>query len=335
MTIDFSPYSWQGWLTVPHRVVAVALPGLVTFDLACAVQVFAPEAAPPGRPQHYDFAVCGPTRRIVTNDGFDLVVPHGLDAVASADTVVVPGYLGDWSVPPHPRVLRSLAMAAERGARMMSICVGAFALGHAGLLDGHRATTHWIATQALADLFPRAEVVADVLYVDDGQVLTSAGLAGGMDLSLHVVRRDRGAVASAELARYNVVPPHRDGGQAQFIPAVVSSRGNGDELAGTCEWALQHLDQSLSLGDLAAHARLSTRTLIRRFETETGTSPKQWLLQARLTRARELLEATDLPIEHIAAKAGFPSAAALRAQFSSGLKTTPTAYRKAFRVRES
>ncbi len=317
-----------------HRVVAVALPGLVTFDLACAVQVFAPEAAPPDRRQHYDFAVCGPTRRIVTNDGFDLVVAHGLDAVASADTVVVPGYLGDWTVPPSPRVLRSLAAAADRGARMMSICVGAFALGHAGLLDGHRATTHWVATQTLADLFPRVEVVQDVLYVDDGQVLTSAGLAGGLDLSLHVVRADCGAAASAELARYNVVPPHRDGGQAQFIPTGVMSRGTGDELAATCEWALQHLDLALSLADLAAHARLSTRTLIRRFETELGTSPKQWLLQARLRRGRELLEATDLPVEHVAARAGFPSAGAFRSQFRSSLMTTPSDYRRAFRLRD-
>lgn len=317
-----------------HRVVAVALPGLVTFDLACAVQAFAPEAAPPGRRQHYDFAVCGPTRRIVTNDGFDLVVAHGLDAVATADTVVVPGYLGDWSVPPPRQVLQSLASAAEGGARMMSICVGAFALGHAGLLDGHRATTHWIATQTLAELFPRAEVVQDVLYVDDGQVLTSAGLAGGLDLSLHVVRSDCGAVASAELARYNVVPPHRDGGQAQFVPAGATSQGTPGELAATCEWVLQHLDESLSLGDLAAHARLSTRTLIRRFETELGTSPKQWLLHARLSRARELLEATDLPVDLVATKAGFPTGAALRAQFRSSLKTTPTGYRSAFRIRE-
>ncbi|WP_205697468.1 GlxA family transcriptional regulator [Conexibacter sp. SYSU D00693] len=314
-----------------HVVVALALPGLVTFDLGCALQAFAYAPGADRDAGPYDFAVCGPGgRRVVTSDGFALTLEHDLTALARAETVVVPGYLQAPETAPSPAVLRALRAAHERGARVMSICIGAFALAHAGLLDGRRATTHWAAAGALAEQFPAVEVVADVLYVDEGDVLTSAGLAAGLDLALHVVRRDHGAAAAAELARWNVVAPHRDGGQAQFTPAPVASAPDGG-LGATRAWALERLDQPLALADLAAHACCTERTLTRRFHAETGTTPKQWLLTARLARARELLETTDDAIERVAARAGFPTAAALRARFAAELGTTPTAYRRAFR----
>ncbi|HUE68575.1 MAG TPA: helix-turn-helix domain-containing protein [Candidatus Acidoferrum sp.] len=314
-----------------HRVVALALPGVLTFDLGCAVQVFARAPGMAGVPGHYEFSICGPSGTIPTADGFTVTLDAGLERLADAETVIVPGY-GGWEVPPASPVLEALSATAAGGARMMSICVGAFALAHAGILDGHRATTHWMAAADLAARFPRVEVVPDVLYVDDGDVLTSAGIAAGLDLCLHVVRRDRGAEAAAELARFNVVAPHRDGGQAQFAPRPVPSAAGGG-LAATRAWALEHLDRPLTLADLAAHARCSERTLTRRFRDETGLSPKHWLRQLRLERARELLETTALPIEHVAAQAGFPGAAALRARFAGDLDTTPTAYRRTFRGR--
>ena len=241
-----------------------------------------------GVPGHYEFSACGPARTIPTADGFTLTFDGGLERLADAETVIVPGY-GAWTVPPAPPVLEALSSVAARGARMMSICVGAFALAHAGILDGHRATTHWMAAPDLATRFPRVEVVPDVLYVDDGTVLTSAGIAAGLDLGLHVVRRDHGAEAAAELARFNVVAPHREGGQAQFAPRPVASAADGG-LAATRAWALERLDRPLTLADLAAHALCSERTLTRRFRDETGLSPKQWVRQLRLERARELLE---------------------------------------------
>lgn len=229
-----------------------------------------------GRAGLYDFTICAPGgRRVTTGDGLTLTVAAGLDTLARADSVVVPGYM-TWDSPPSRPVLRALSAAAERGARVLSICIGAFALGHAGLLDGIRATTHWAAAPHLAALFPATEVVPDVLYVDEGDVLTSAGLAAGLDLCLHVVRRDHGATAAAELARWNVVAPHRDGGQAQFIATPVAV-APGTGLGATCAWAAERLATPLTLADLARHAMLSERTLIRRFRAETGLSPKQWL----------------------------------------------------------
>lgn len=318
---------------VRHQVVALALPGVVTFDLGCAIQVFAYAPAAVRAPGAYDFAVCGPGgRRVATSDGFSLSLEHGLEALDHADTVVVPGYLAAPAGPPSRAAIRALQAAAGRGARVMSICVGAFALGHAGLLDGRRATTHWAASTLLAEQFADVEVVPEVLYVDEGQILTSAGLAAGLDLALHVVRRDHGAEHAAALARWNVIAPHRDGGQAQFATSPVA-RSPDSGLAATRAWALEHLDRPLTIADLAAHACCSTRTLTRRFRAEIGASPKHWLLGVRLQRARELLESTDAPIEQVAATAGFPTAAALRARFVAELATTPTAYRHTYRGR--
>jgi transcriptional regulator GlxA family with amidase domain len=326
MFIDFQPCMLR---PVRHRVVALALPGLVTFDLGCAMQIFGPAQAPDGGPGYYDFAVCAPGRSVRTGDGLALAVEHGLRALEAADTVVVAGYTTCLDGPPSLAVRRALADAGERGARVMSICVGAFALAHAGLLDGRRATTHWATADILAERFPHVDVVPDVLYVDEGTVLTSAGLAAGLDLCLHVVRRDHGAAAASRLARWNVVAPHRDGGQAQFAMQPVA-RQPETGLGATRAWALERLDEPLGLAELAAHACCSQRTLTRRFVAETGSSPKQWLLRMRLQRASELLESTRMPVEHVAGQAGFPSAAALRACFARDLHTTPTAYRRAF-----
>jgi AraC family transcriptional regulator, transcriptional activator FtrA len=317
----------------PHHVVALALPDLITFDLTCALQVFGHGPNLDFRAELYELTVCGPGGRAVpTCDGFDLAVRHGLEALDTADTVVVPGYTLAWESPPSDDVLAALERAAGRGARVMSICVGAFVLGHAGLLRGRRATTHWAATRRLAELFRETTVVDDVLYIDDGDILTSAGLASGLDLALHLTRRDHGAHAAAELARWNVVAPHRDGAQAQFINTSVPDT-SASSLNATCDWALHHLDRPLGLAELAERANLSERTLLRRFRDELGTSPKQWIRRARLDRARELLETTDLPVESIAHRTGHSSASALRDHFTSVLGTSPTTYRRAFRPR--
>ena len=314
-----------------HTVVALALPGVSTFDLTCAVQVFARAPGLADRTGLYDFVSCGVERVVPSGDGFALTLAAGLEAIARADTVIVPGY-SSFEAPPPAGVVSAISAAADRGARVMSICVGAFALAHAGLLDGRRATTHWMAAARFAEAFPQIEVVPDVLYVDEGDILTSAGLAAGLDLCLHVVRRDHGAEAAAEIARFNVVAPHREGGQAQFIPMPVADLPDSG-LAATRAWALDQLHRPLDVAQLAAHASCSERTLTRRFRAETGVSPKRWLLQMRLERARELLESTPLPIEHVATQAGFPSAAALRSHFTKDLHATPTSYRRAFRGR--
>lgn len=315
-----------------HRVVVLALSGVSTFDLGCAIQVFGPAARPDLVPTVYDFVVCGQGGAVATSDGFALKLEHGLRALENADTVVVPGYVTAVAEPPTPAVIRALRAASGRGARMVSICVGAFALGHAGVLDGRRATTHWAAAELLGAKFPHVEVLPDVLYVDDGPVLTSAGFAAGLDLALHVVRHDHGAEHAAKIGRWSLIAPHRDGGQVQFVPnPVPSSAGTG--LAPTRAWALDRLREPLGLAELAAHASCSERTLTRRFREEVGCSPKRWLLQVRVNRARELLESTVLTVDEVASETGFPSAAALRAQFGVLLRTTPTAYRRTFRGR--
>jgi AraC family transcriptional activator FtrA len=283
--------------------------------------------------------VCAPGgagAAVRTSSGFDLVAPHGLEAIRRADTVVVPG-VGDLDAPYPAAALDALRAAAARGARVMSICTGAFALAHAGLLDGRRATTHWSEADELASAFPAVDVDATVLYVDEGQVLTSAGVAAGIDLSLHVVRRDHGAERAAAIAREMVVAPHREGGQAQFLtrpieraPAEAGPHSAG--LQATRAWALEHLAEPLTVARMARHAAVSPRTFARRFVEETGTTPAQWLLEQRTRAAQELLEHTDLAIEQVAAHAGFGTTSGLREHLRRRLQTTPTAYRRAFRT---
>jgi transcriptional regulator GlxA family with amidase domain len=306
-----------------HRVVALALPEVVDFDLSIPAQMFTSWSAP----APYSFEVCGAAPGLVpTTTGYSLHVSRGLEALGEADTVVVPGYV------PHDRpndeVCEALRAAALGGARMMSICTGAFALAGAGLLDGRSAATHWAAAAELADTYPEVDVDPDVLYVDNGQILTGAGLAAGIDLCLHVVRQDRGATAAAGLARTMVVAPYRDGGQAQFLTQPLPPAGDG--LAETCAWMMTRLGDPLTVEDMARHAGWARRTFARRFLAETGTTPLRWLASQRLNQARRLLETTDLPIEQIAGLSGFGTGANLRLHFSRRLGVTPTTYRRTY-----
>ena len=306
-----------------HRVLALALPEVVAFDLSIPAQVFGRFADP----APYSFQVCTPTPGSVpTTTGFSVEVERGLEALNEADTVVVPGYVCNDRL--ADEVANALRAAAGRGTRMMSVCTGAFALAEAGLLDGRRAATHWAAAAALAAEHPSVEVDPDVLYVDTGQVLTSAGLAAGIDLCLHVLRLDHGAEVAAAKARSMVVPPYREGGQAQFvsrpIPAV------GPSLSGTCAWLVAHLSDPLTIEDMAAHAGWSPRTFARRFVAETGTTPARWLAAQRLDHARRLLETTDLPVDEVAERSGLGTAGNLRLHLARSLGVTPTAYRRTY-----
>src|SRR4051794_15337200 len=304
-----------------HKVAVLALESVVAFDMATPAQVF---RGP------YSFELCAVRRGPVsTSTGFSVVADHGLEALERADTVIVPGY-DTIDRPPPARALEALRAAHARGARTVSICTGAFALAHAGLLDGRRATTHWRYAAYLAELFPAVEVDPNVLYVDDGDVLTSAGVAAGIDLCLHLVRCDHGADVAAKVARRIVVAPHRDGGQAQFVERPLPA-GADDGLAATRAWALEHLDRPLDVAALARHACCSQRTLARRFRAETGTTPLQWLLAQRVREAERLLERTGLPVEEIATRCGFGTAASLREHFARVNATTPTRYRRTFR----
>ncbi len=309
---------------VVHRIVALALPQVAAFDLAIPAQIFAHD----DQRKRYSFALAaesvGP---VPTSGGYAVHVPLGLAALRSADTIVIPGYAPHDS--PSPPVRQALRDAAARGTRMVSVCTGAFALAAAGLLDGLTATTHWHEAGELAARHPAVQVDPDVLYVDSGQVLTSAGVAAGIDLCLHVLRTDHGELAAATVARRMVVAPHREGGQAQFLQRPVPASGSG--LAGTCTWALQRLDQRLSVTDLAGHAGWAPRTFARRFLAETGTTPLRWLVAQRLLRARELLEATDLTVDQIATQCGLGSAVNLRLHLARDADSTPTAYRRAYR----
>jgi transcriptional regulator GlxA family with amidase domain len=309
-----------------HRVVAIALPEVVAFDLSIPAQIFGHRTAR----DLYEFTLCAERPgEVPSTTGFSIRAETGLDAVAAADTVVVPGYmpLDD----PSPPVCEALAAAAERGARISSVCVGAFALAAAGLLDGRRATTHWEHAGELAARHPRVRVDADVLYVDEGQVLTSAGVAAGIDLCLHMVEADHGAAVSGEVARRMVAAIHRSGGQAQFIRRELPA--GGPSLASTCDWAIAEMQRPLTVSDLAAHAHLSPRTLARRFIEETGMAPIRWLTMQRVLEARRLLEATDMPVEEVALRCGFGTAANLRLHLAREIGITPTSYRRAFRER--
>ncbi|MFI9503873.1 GlxA family transcriptional regulator [Nocardia sp. NPDC052566] len=307
-----------------HRVVALVRPVQSTFELGCAVEVFGTQRA--GVPQHYEFDVCTETPgEVPTSAGYAMSVPHGLSALDSADTVLIPGW-APVETPLSARVHRALLRAHARGARLVTICSGVFALARTGLLDGRSATTHWARAAQLQREFPSVRVEPDKLYVDHGDVATSAGAGAGMDLCLHLVGEDHGVAHAARIARHMVMPPHRAGSQPQCAPPPPA-----DALDELLEWAGARLDTPLSVDDLAAHLNISPRTLARRFAGQLGTSPGAWLLSTRVAAARTLLEQTDLPVEAIATRVGLSTAVNLRRRFRTRVGTTPGAYRRAFR----
>lgn len=307
-----------------HRVAVLVLEGALPLDVGIPAEVFHPDTGFP-----YEVVLCGVDAGIVpAHEGFGFAVQHGLDALEAADTIVVPGY----APPGRPiatAVHDALQRAASRGVRIASICYGAFALADAGLLDGLRATTHWDAADLLAARHPKIAVEPNVLFIDEGAVLTSAGAAAGLDLCLHLVRCDLGVSAANEIARGLVTAPYRNGGQAQYLPKS-NAAPRGGALAATREWALTRLGQPLTVADLASHARMSPRTFLRRFAEETGSTPLQWILRARVDAARELLESTRLSVDQIADRVGLGTGSNLRLHFRRILDVSPSEYRSTF-----
>lgn len=314
-----------------HRVVALAYDGLCTFEFGIAVEIFALQRPELGVPwYHFRIASAdrGPLR---ATGGFRIMVDGGINLLGRADTIIVPGWKGA-DVPVPPRLSRLIARAHNAGARVASICSGAFVLAAAGVLDNRRATTHWRYAEELQRRYPRIKVEPNVLYVDEGSVLTSAGSAAGLDMLVHLVRNDYGPAIANAVARRLVVPPHREGGQAQFIPRAVPTRRR-DRYGALLDDLSAHLDRPHSLPGLASAMHMSVRTLSRGFKDATGLSVMQWLVAARLRRAQELLETSDRPVESIAEQCGFGSPETLRHHFREALGTSPVAFRKAFRRR--
>ncbi|MEU3399649.1 GlxA family transcriptional regulator [Streptomyces filamentosus] len=308
-----------------YRVAVLVLEGAKPLDVGIPAQVFTTRASMP-----YEVRVCGATPGLVTGgDGLSYNVAHGLDALGWADIVFVPGYRFPDREDPPREVVDALIAAHARGARLAAISTGAFALAATGLLDGRRATTHWHYARALAEKRPLVRVDENVLFVDEGSVLTSAGAASGIDLCLHILRGDLGVAAANHAARRLVAAPYRSGGQAQYVPRSVPEP-HGERFATTREWILHRLDEPLTLDVLARHAAVSPRTFSRRFVEETGYTPMQWLLRARVDRARELLERSELGVEQIAAETGLGTGANLRMHFQRILGTTPSDYRRTF-----
>jgi transcriptional regulator GlxA family with amidase domain len=308
-------------------VVALAVTdGMLPYELSVALEVFGTDLTHLVDPW-YDFSVCGSGP--VHIGRFRLDPDHGLDHLVHADTVIVPGW-ADTAREPTAELVEAVQAAHEAGARVASLCTGAFVLGAAGLLDGRRATTHWAHTGELARRHPAATVDPDVLYVDNGDVLTSAGKAAAMDLCLHLVRLDHGAASANKIARRLVTPPHRDGGQAQFIATPLPAPGNHplDELV---PWALERLDQPLTVEDLARQARMSSRHLTRHFKNLTGTTPLRWLHAQRIRQAQELLETTNATVDTIASATGMGTATTLRRHFHRSVGVPPDTYRRTFR----
>ena len=312
-----------------HTVAAVIDEGALTFDFAIACEVFGLDRSDIVDPWYEFLVVAAGERRIRTQTGFVLEATHGLRTLARAETIVVPG----WSSPgiePSPELARALRAADARGARVLSICTGAFVLAAAGLLDGRRATTHWLYADELQARYPHVRVDPDVLYVAESNVMTSAGTAAGIDLCLHVVALDHGADVAAAVARRMLMPLFRPGGQAQYVDAQIT-HAESDAMSDLLTWGMEHLAVGLSVDDLARRAAVSARTLTRRFRATVGVAPGEWLQRERLRLAQRLLETTDAPIDQVARDAGYDTSAALRAQFSARLRTSPRAYRLTFR----
>jgi transcriptional regulator GlxA family with amidase domain len=315
-----------------HTVAVLALADVVPFDLATPVDTFG-RARLPGGYDAYEVRVCGVTTTVDTGT-FTIRPRWGLAALADADTIILPG-CADPTVPVPADVLDALRQAAARGTRIASICAGAFILAATGLLDGKRATTHWMGAAALAQRHPGIDVDPDVLYVDNGQFLTSAGAAAGLDLCLHMIRRDHGSAVAADAARLSVMPLEREGGQAQFIVHDQPPTPQGSVLEPVLRWMEDNAGKDLTLGDIAGYAGMSARTLNRRFREQIGTTPLQWLHRVRIRQAQYLLEATADSVDRIATQVGFGSMTAFRDRFKRVVGTSPHAYRVAFRTRET
>ena len=313
-----------------HIVAVLALDGVVAFDLSTPLEVFSRTRLPDGS-LAYDVRVCAPEGEVDAG-AFVVRAPYGLDVLDVADTVILPG-IADVAVPVPDKVVSALRAAAARGTRIASICAGAFVFAATGLLDGRRATTHWIAADLLAEWFPAVEVDPGVLYVDNGQFLTSAGAAAGLDLCLHMIRRDHGSAVAAQAARLSVVPLEREGGQAQFMPAEQPPAPRGSTMEPLLRWLEASCGRDLTMAQIAAHAGMSTRTLNRRFREQTGTTPLQWLHLARVRRAQHLLETSGDGVDRIGSTVGFGSPTAFRDRFKRVVGTSPDAYRRAFRSR--
>lgn len=309
--------------TATHRIAVLVLDHALPLEISMPFVVF-------GAPQlPYEILLCArETGSLATDHGWPIVIENGLDALATADTVIIPAYRDFLGAVPDA-VTDALRTAHDRGARIASICTGAFALAAAGLLDGRRATTHWYHADELARRCPTARIDPDVLYVDSGDILTSAGVVSGIDLCLHLLRTDHGAAIANDIARGIVAAPYRDGGQAQFI-RLPSRPLTSADLGATQEWALRHLGDPLTVAELASHAHLPLRTFERRFTAETGATPMKWLNAARVDHARELLETTDAAVDHIGHQCGLGTAANFRHHFRNITGTTPREYRRRF-----
>ncbi|MGW5349737.1 GlxA family transcriptional regulator [Streptomyces sp. NPDC004031] len=310
-----------------HTVAVLALDQVIPFDLSTPIEVFSRTRLPDGRPG-YQVRVCA-EREEVDAGAFTLRAPWDLKGLQDADTIIVPG-VTDPTAPLSPAVRDALRSAAADGTRIASICTGTFPLASTGLLDGLRGTTHWSAAGLLATLHPDVDVDPDVLYVDNGQFLTSAGAAAGMDLCLHMIRRDYGSAVAADAARLSVMPLEREGGQAQFIVHDHTPAPQGSELEALLSWLRANLARDLTLADIAAQSGTSTRTLIRRFRDQTGTTPLQWLHRARIRQAQHLLETTDHSVERIGDQVGFGSPTTFRDRFKRTTGVSPQTYRRTF-----
>ncbi|HEX7276424.1 MAG TPA: helix-turn-helix domain-containing protein [Acidimicrobiales bacterium] len=314
-----------------HRVVTVIGPRVAMFELSVACEVFGLDRSELVDPWYrHRVAAAGPGP-YTSPEGVVIDTPYGLEQLAEADTVIIPA--NPFADPPPEALLDGLRHAYQRGARLLSVCTGAFVLAAAGILDGKRATTHWMHSERLARMYPQVRVDPKVLYVDESNgVMTSAGTAAGIDLMLHVVRLDHGAEVANAVARRMVVPPHRDGGQAQFVDLPVAATNGHEPLAALLGWMLEHVGDDLRVEHLARRAGTSPRTFARRFRAATGTTPHQWILSQRILLAQRLLETTDDPVELVAQRSGFGSAAGLRQHFVTAVSASPQAYRRTFRA---
>jgi AraC family transcriptional activator FtrA len=313
-----------------HTVALVVFDRISPFEMAVPCEVFGADRSDMGLP-NYNFLVCAAEKGMLRTDaGFGIVTPYGLSELRHAQTVVVPAWRDVDEAPPAGLV-EALRRSYRSEARIVSLCSGAFVLAHAGLLDGRRATTHWMYAGALADRFPEVEVDPNVLYVDQGQILTSAGTAAGIDLCLHLVRLDHGAEVANAFARRMVVSPHRDGGQAQYVRTPVAEDPGEGPLTGMLKWASANLGRPLTVADMARYARMSERTFARRFRELTGTTPLRWVLKQRILAAQRRLESSEDPVERIAQDCGFGTGATLRLHFGREVGVSPTRYRGTFK----